>query len=150
MVNCHYLYSLNKLTMKLLTKTESLSFSDVTTIATATIDWCEKNIGVNWRYPRPRLSLLGGVIDDMPNTMYGEYDVEDNIIIINLQCNVYVRCLIKTIIHEYTHYLQPIKTKYQKLAKKHGYYDNPLEVEARFNENTKYKDCFKDLKKILC
>jgi hypothetical protein len=135
--------------MKLLTKTETLSFADTTGIANAVIDWCENNIGTNWRYPKPRLTLLGGIVDYMPNTVYGEYDVEDNLIIINLERNVYVRCLIKTIIHEYTHYLQPIKTKYQKLAKKHGYYDNPLEVEARYNENTKYRDCFKHLKKIL-
>jgi len=135
--------------MKLLTKTNTLTLSKATSIAIATIDWCEKNIGINWRYSRPKLTLLGGVINHMPDTMYGEYDVEDNIIIINLKCNTYVRCLIKTIIHEYTHYLQPIKTKYQKLAKMHGYYDNPLEVEARYNENTKYRDCFKHLKKIL-
>lgn len=135
--------------MKLLTKTETLSFADSTGLANAIIDWCEKNIGTNWRYPRPRLSLLGGIADDMSRDTYGEYDVENNLININLERNVYVRCLIKTIIHEYTHYLQPVRTKYWKLAKKHGYYDNPLEVEARFNENTKYKDCFKDLKKIL-
>lgn len=135
--------------MKLLTKTETLSFSDATGLSLAVIDWCEKNIGVNIKCPRPRLSLLGGIMDNMPKKTYGEYCVDSNLISINLECNVYVRCLIKTIIHEYTHYLQPVKEKYWKLAKKHGYYDNPLEVEARFNENSKYKDCFKDLKKIL-
>lgn len=135
--------------MKLLTKTETLSFSDATGLSLAVINWCEKNIGTNWRHPRPKLSLLGGIADDMSKHTYGEYCVDGNLININLECNVYVRCLIKTIIHEYTHYLQPVKTKYWKLAKKHGYYHNPLEVEARFNENTKYKDCFNDLKKIL-
>ena len=85
----------------------------------------------------------------MDNKTYGEYYVNDNLISINLERNVYVRCLIKTIIHEYTHYLQPIKSKYWKLSKKHGYYHNPFEVEARFNENNKYRDCFKALKKIL-
>jgi hypothetical protein len=85
----------------------------------------------------------------MAKTTYGEYCVVDNIISINLERNVYIRCLIKTIIHEYTHYLQPIKTKYQKLAKKHGYYDNPLEVEARYNEINLYRNCFTDIKKIL-
>jgi len=135
--------------MKLLTKTEDLTFSQTTSIAISVIDWCEKNIGVNWRYPRPKITLLGGIIDNMSNTTYGEYCVVDNLISINLERNVYVRCLIKTIIHEYTHYLQPIRTKYQKLAKKHGYYDNPLEVEARYNEETRYKDCFKHLKKII-
>jgi hypothetical protein len=135
--------------MKLLTKIVDMSFSDTTGLALRVIDWCEKNIGVNKKRDRPRLTLLGGIIDDMPNTTYGEYDVENNLISINFERNVYVRCLIKTIIHEYTHYLQPIKSKYWKLVKKHGYHDNPLEVEARFNENTKYKDCFKSLKKIL-
>lgn len=135
--------------MKLLTKTVDMSFSDTTGLAFAVIDWCEKNIGVNKKRHRPRLTLLGGIIDDMDSKIYGEYYVDDNLISINLERNIYVRCLIKTIIHEYTHYLQPIKTKYWKLAKKHGYYDNPLEVEARFNENNKYRDCFKALKKIL-
>lgn len=138
--------------MKLLTKTETLSFSDSTGISIAVLDWCEKNIGINRKRPRPMLSLLGGIADDMPSNVYGEYDVESNLININLERNVYVRCLIKTIIHEYTHYLQPIKSKYWKLAKKHGYYDNPLEMEARYNENSKYKDCFKGIKKYyeLC
>ena len=138
--------------MKLLMKIETLSFSDSTGIAIAVIDWCEKNIGTNRKRPRPMLSLLGGIADDMPSNVYGEYDVENNLININLERNVYVRCLIKTIIHEYTHYLQPIKSKYWKLAKKHGYYDNPLEMEARYNENNKYKDCFKGIKKYyeLC
>jgi hypothetical protein len=135
--------------MKLLTKTEDLTFSQSTSIAISVIDWCEKNIGVNWRYPRPRITLLGGIADDMAKTSYGEYDVEYNIISINLERNVYVRCLIKTVIHEYTHYLQPIRTKYHKLAKKHGYYDNPLEVEARYNEINLYRNCFTDIKKIL-
>jgi hypothetical protein len=135
--------------MKLLTKTEDLTFSQTTSIAISVIDWCEKNIGVNWRYPKPKITLLGGIIDNMSNTTYGEYCVVDNLISINLERNVYVRCLIKTVIHEYTHYLQPIRTKYHKLAKKHGYYDNPLEVEARYNEETRYKDCFKHLKKII-
>jgi hypothetical protein len=135
--------------MKLLTKTEDLTFSESTAIAFAVIDWCEKHIGINWRYSRPRITLLGGIADDMAKTTYGEYCVADNIISINLERNVYVRCLIKTIIHEYTHYLQPIKTKYHKLAKKHGYYDNPLEVEARYNEINLYRNCFTDIKKIL-
>ena len=135
--------------MKLLTKIVDMSFSDTTGLALGVIDWCEKNIGVNKKRHRPRLTLLGGIIDDMPNTTYGEYDVDNNLISINFERNVYVRSLIKTIIHEYTHYLQPVKTKYWKLEKKYGYHDNPLEVEARFNENTKYKDCFKTLKKIL-
>jgi hypothetical protein len=42
-----------------------------------------------------------------------------------------------------------MRTKYQKFAKKYGYYNNPLEVEARYNENNRYRDCFKDIKKYL-
>jgi hypothetical protein len=135
--------------MKLLTKTEDLSFSENTSIAFAVIDWCEKNIGTNWRYSRPRLTLLGGIIDDMSSTTYGEYDAKQNLISINLEKNVYVRCFIKTLIHEYTHHLQPIRSKYHKLAKKHGYYDNPLEVEARYNEINFYRNCFNDIKKNI-
>ena len=135
--------------MKLLHKTKDLTFSNNKEIAMATIDWCAKNIGVNYRYPIPRITLLGGITHYMPKDIYGEYDSEENLIEINLPRNTYVRCLIKTIIHEYTHYLQPIRTKYQKLTKKYGYYDNPLEVEARYNENNRYRDCFEDIKKYL-
>jgi hypothetical protein len=98
--------------MKLLTKIVNMSFSDTTGLALAVIDWCEKNIGVNKKRNRPRLTLLGGIIDDMSSTTYGEYDVENNLISINFERNTYVRCLIKTIIHEYTHYFQTIKAKY--------------------------------------
>jgi hypothetical protein len=39
-----------------------------------------------------------------------------------------------TFIHEYTHSLQPIKSKYYKLLKKHGYDKHPHEIESRRNE----------------
>jgi hypothetical protein len=38
--------------------------------------------------------------------------------------------LVKTIVHEWTHSTQRILTEYQKLHRKFGYRDNPLEIEA--------------------
>jgi hypothetical protein len=60
--------------------------------------------------------------------------------------NEYIRDFVQTIIHEYTHTLQPIKTKYNKYRNL-PWRDNPYEAEAINNELTLYKDCWKEVRK---
>lgn len=100
-------------------------------IANMTLNWCKKNLGVNKRKKyEPVWSIRKG-----EENLCGEYDHEENEVLIYWdQCDD-VRELISTCIHEWTHQLQPIRTKYFKYP---GTYSrNPYERQARRNE-TKY------------
>jgi hypothetical protein len=62
----------------------------------------------------------------------GEYDDSDNEVHIFWDQCIDVRELIETCIHEWTHQLQPITTKYYKYP---GTYSrNPYERQARYKE----------------
>lgn len=65
---------------------------------------------------------------------YGYYNELTNIIRVHWDLHKGVGEFVRTIVHEYTHYLQPIKTQYLKLYKKFGYDEHPFEIEARRNE----------------
>ena len=54
--------------------------------------------------------------------------------------------MVQTVIHEYAHYMQPIKSSYNKLLKEYGYDDHPMEIEAREIEKEYYKDCWNKIK----
>lgn len=60
----------------------------------------------------------------------GEYDPFEHAIYIYV-CNCKtVGELVKTLIHEYTHSTQRVMTEYQKMYKKYGYQNHPLEIAA--------------------
>jgi hypothetical protein len=65
---------------------------------------------------------------------------------INLHNCATAKDIIKTTIHEYTHVCQDLK-EYALMNKMVGYDNNPLEVEARYNENTYYTNCWRSIKK---
>ena len=72
-------------------------------------------------------------------------------ITVNLKMCTSYADVVKTVIHEYTHYLQfPIKSEmkhYHKLVEKFGYFYCPHEVEARDNEKIYYQPCWSHVKK---
>lgn len=65
---------------------------------------------------------------------YGYYNELTNVIRVHWDLHKGVGEFVRTIVHEYTHYLQPIKTQYIKLYKKFGYDNHPFEIKARMNE----------------
>jgi hypothetical protein len=122
-------------------------------IANMVLRWCRTNMGINKRKKfEPIWSVVKGYDTDC-----GAYDADDNEVWIYWdQCSD-VRELINTCIHEWTHQLQPIRTKYYKYPG--SYSRNPYERQARRNEdkytpivwkelkhkiNKKYKDGFRD------
>ena len=114
------------------TSMRDLSNKEVKKIVKLTLRYCEQNLGVNRRKSTP-LSLV--MCDNPYDECYlGEYDPVDN------QINIFtdeigsLGALTSTIVHEYTHYLQPILTKYAKMLDEYGYDKHPYEVEARDNE----------------
>lgn len=74
----------------------------------------------------------------------GEYDAEDNHIYIYWRNCDSVADLVTTCIHEWTHQLQPILTKYKKYED--DYANNPYEVEARYNETLYGARCWAAIK----
>jgi Zn-dependent peptidase ImmA (M78 family) len=69
---------------------------------------------------------------------YGNYCLYKNQITIYINNCETLKNLVSTIIHEYTHYLQPMG-RYKEYEKYYYYSTHPFERQARRNE-TKYTD----------
>jgi uncharacterized protein YjaZ len=114
------------------TSIKDLSKKELKKIVGLTLDYCESELGVNRRKSRtPNVVLTTNPYDTV---YYGEYCPTENVISIFLDEMSSLGQITSTIVHEYTHYLQPIATKYYKLLKEHGYDNHPHEIEARDNE----------------
>lgn len=102
---------------------------DAVRIANMSLRWCKTNMGVNNRKKfAPIWSVRKGYDTDC-----GEYDAEENEVLIYWDNCTDVRELIATCVHEWTHQLQPIRSKYFKYPG--SYSRNPYEREARRNED---------------
>jgi hypothetical protein len=98
-------------------------------IANMALRWCRTNLGVN---NRKKYAPVWYVHKGYEDKICGEYDDTDNEVHIYWDQCEDVRELIETCIHEWTHQLQPIKTKYYKYPG--SYSRNPYERQARYNE----------------
>ena len=120
---------------------EELGRAGMLRIASMAITWCKKHLGVNgrkalypiWVFSAERMENIVGDYDDVENQITIYYHNVDD-----------VRELIATIIHEWTHQLQPCRTKYNKW--KGSYQKNPLEVEAYEAEALYTSPCWKAIK----
>jgi hypothetical protein len=102
--------------------------------------WCERQFGHPLKTEICEFKISQ---DKRVKDMMGEYmDRVMKIYILN--CPSYTE-VIKTVVHEYTHYLQMPKlndnSKYCKLDDMYGYFDNPYEMDARDSEKKYYKTC---------
>ena len=104
--------------------------------------WCKKNMGVNNRKGYKPVFYLSAMIDD--GQICGDYDEIDNEICIYYKNLIDVRELVDTMIHEWTHQLQPCRTKYNKF--KGSYKKHPFEVEAYASEKIYNSKCWNDIK----
>jgi hypothetical protein len=134
--------------MKVTTKTYSISTRLQKRIVRETIKWCSQFFGENHR----RKNEFTYYVGPQPKRLlkqYGKYmgcyDCVENKLNVYTEHNKYVRDIIKTVIHEYTHYMQPIRSRYYMLDKQYGYKNNPFEVVARTNEKL-YKNCWRNIK----
>ena len=112
------------------TKITALGRAPAVRIAEMALRWCRRNIGVNYR----KKYLPAWYIIKSPGceSLCGEYDCWDNEVYVYWDQCTDVRELINTCIHEWTHQMQPIRTKYYKYP---GTYSrNPYERQARYNE----------------
>lgn len=138
-------------TMKVTTKTYTISPKLQKKIVRETIKWCRTFFGENHR----RKNEFTYYVGPQPKRLlkkygkyYGCYDCELNKLYVYPENNRNIKDLIKTTIHEYTHYTQPIRSKYYKLDEQYGYVRNPFEVVARTNEKL-YKNCWRTIKSLI-
>jgi hypothetical protein len=105
--------------------------------------WCRDNMGLNGRKKfDPTITYYQSVPADV---CMGEYRYWDNEIIVYYNNTPNVKAFIQTIIHEWQHQLQPM-TKYEGMDSKHGYNDNPMEIEAMAAEQKYYKRLWEAIK----
>ena len=124
------------------TPTDTLTKKQIRQVLSFCAEWCHANMGVNNR-KRSDLTYSFGKDED---GFYGFYCPFVNHIRLSLtECKTVGR-LTSSFIHEYTHYLQPVRTKYVPLLATHGYWDNPFEVEARMIEKKFNRYLLSDLR----
>lgn len=112
--------------------------------------WCVNEYGrskINGSYPHLEFRKFNYYDDELA---YGYYDEIENVICVNRLTNKTLIDLIDTVIHEWTHYHQPIKSHIRRMAKE-GRVDelfedhDPLEREA---QKIAYRDaerCYQEL-----
>lgn len=119
------------------------------TLAKFILSWCPNYMGYPSRKPYlPKLHISY----NQSSEFVGEYDNNKKTIYV---CYYQIRSmfdLIKTIIHEYTHYIQLYNTeedrKYTRLIKKYYYWNHPFEVKARKNEEKYMRHIYYRIKKL--
>ena len=114
-------------------------------IVGSTLEWCIEKWGLNGK----RKSLLEIELDwDSKEGPMGEYDYQDNLILIYPRNNVNIMDLVDSVIHEFTHQRQKM-SKYNKVLKGVGYNDHPMEIEAYEVAKVNRKECWYEIKKKL-
>jgi hypothetical protein len=123
--------------------------NEIKTLVISIIQWAEANIKMGKkRKIRPLVTISNSM-----NTKYcGTYNSSNKTIVVYRKNNPDVLTLIDTCIHEYIHHLQlrgiNDNSRYNKLTKSKGYWENDYEIEAR-ELATKYKyQCLKALKMV--
>lgn len=113
------------------------------------LKWCRINLGYNER-KRTRLSFeVTERSRKMKNHIIcGNYCFYRNKITIYLPNNETIHDIVSTVIHEYTHYLQ-VRRKYREYEIRMFYSQNPLEKQAKRNEQKYTKMCITDIKRYL-
>ena len=125
---------------------ELRSRGDVLRIGRQVEKWCRTNMGINNRKKyQPVITYYKSMEGD--NDM-GEYRYWDNEIIVYYNNCRTVANLIRTIVHEWQHQLQPM-TKYERIHDEVGYEEHPFEKEAEAVERKNYKQVWSHIKPTI-
>ena len=120
--------------------TRSYNIRRARKIANLAYMWCERYFG----HPLKTALVDFKVSEDGRVFNLLGYYLDREIVIYIKNVNNYAD-VIRTVIHEYTHYLQMPKmtdnSKYCKMDEIYGYDNNPFELEAVKNESKYYKKC---------
>lgn len=125
------------------TPTSELTVRQIRSIVCETIRWCETNLGTK----RYAVNYCVRTLGDKREPTYGCYDYNKRTISIFRNHNPTVKYIVKTVLHEYNHYLQNLRW-YNNVLQKVGYNKHPQEIEARVMEEM-YSICWKHIKNKL-
>ena len=126
-------------------RSELRSRRDVLRIGRQVEKWCRSNMGVNGRKKFDVAITYYKSLDEDDDM--GEYRYWDNEIIIYYNNCGNVEHLIRTILHEWKHQLQPM-SKYERMLDEYGYEEHPFEKEAEAAEE-KYKEVWMSIKPFI-
>lgn len=117
--------------------------------ASHALKWCIKYFGL---CDRKRRKLVFKV-SDRKRTMkgfnvYGNYCFWRNEIVIYLPNCTTIYDIVSTVIHEYTHYLQ-VRDTYRNYEKIVYYSQNPLERQAKRNEDKYTTTCIEEIRRLI-
>jgi len=107
------------------------------------LDWCIEFYGSSDFEKRP-IKLRTYKKKDV--NLRGQYNSGTATMLIFIGSHDTIIDLISTVIHEYTHYLQPIITAYDDLTKYFGLKEHPLERDANTIAIRDRWNCYKHLK----
>ena len=122
------------------TPTSDLTVAQIRNIVKETIRWCQDNLGTKSYKVDYSVRTLG----EKYTPAYGMYDPTKRTILVFRNYAPTVKMVVRSVLHEYTHYLQNLRW-YGKVLDKVGYDKHPQEVEARVVE-TMYSICWNDIK----
>lgn len=123
-------------------RTSKIGRKETVRIAEMALRWCRRHLGINKRKQYIPIWSIRKSSETNEN-INGEYDPVDNEIIVYWDNCDTISDLIRTCIHEWTHQLQPILTRYARYT---DYRTNPYEVEACKNETIHTPRCWSDIK----
>lgn len=115
-------------------------------VAQESFNWCCQKFGSSRKSGKfPKLIIS---TDKRYKRIYGGYTGQEIYIYLNTQTSR--TSVAKTVIHEFTHFLQfpyvkSLKT-YFKIDEESGYEKNPFEIQAHFAEHYYFSSCYRYLK----
>jgi uncharacterized protein YjaZ len=127
----------------------TIDIGSKTYYAQQALKWCRGYFGLCDRKRRKLLFRFSERKRKIQNCdVFGNYCFYRNEIVIYLPNNHTIYDVVSTVIHEYTHYLQ-VRRKYREYEITRYYSQNPLERQAKRNEDRFTKICLKDVKKLI-
>ena len=127
------------------TPTEQMTTHQIRKVVCETIKWCETNIGKKTKSRTLKYRVL--TLGEKYTPAYGMYCPERNTLFVFRNHAVDVKMVVRSVLHEYTHFMQNLRW-YSHILNKVGYMQHPQEKHARAMEYF-YGYCWKDIKNKL-
>ena len=131
--------------MKLHSRTRKMTTPELRKLVCEVVKWCEANIGKKYKSRTLKYRVL--TLGEKYTPAYGMYAPTNNTIYVFRNHAPTVKRVIKSVLHEYTHFMQNLRWYSHTLAKV-GYMKHPLEKQARVMEIF-YDKCWEEIKDNL-
>ena len=128
--------------MKLHSRTKKMTTPELRKLVCETIKWCEANIGKKYKSRTLKYRVL--TLGEKYTPAYGMYCPDKNTLYVFRNHAPTVKMVIKSVLHEYTHFMQNLRWYSHTLAKV-GYNKHPQELQARGMEIF-YDKCWEEIK----